>query len=153
VQKIIKNDSGIYLLEIFANSNFRIKIKKYINDRFYKGYYYYVGSAQKNLISRINRHLNKNKKINWHFDYITKLNSIEIKRVILFTNLKKEFECILSEKIFNIIKNDNKVIPDFGNSDCNKCRTHLYYSKNRIKLKDLMNFPNYNPNIILTICL
>lgn len=138
MQKIIKNDSGIYLLEIFANSNFRIKLKKYINNTFYKGYYYYVGSSQKNLTSRINRHLYKNKKIHWHIDHITTLNSIEIKRLILFTNVKKEFECILSGEIYNTIKSDNKVIASFGNSDCNKCRTHLYYSKNRIKLKDLI---------------
>lgn len=63
-------NSGIYILEIYIKDELLLNAKKFntvLND----GYYYYFGSAQKNLISRINRHVKKEKIIHWHIDLLT----------------------------------------------------------------------------------
>ncbi|HPN39145.1 MAG TPA: DUF123 domain-containing protein [Melioribacteraceae bacterium] len=100
------------------------------------GYYYYVGSAQKNLQSRIDRHKKKIKKIHWHIDNITTNINSDINNVFVFINAKKDFECELRDLIehkFNL----THPIKNFGNSDCNKCFSHLLYSKNKIDLREL----------------
>lgn len=137
MQKTI--DSGIYLLVLESNEDFYISNKNFTNYKFKKGFYYYVGSAQRNLTARIQRHLKEEKKIKWHIDFLTTNKNIKIIDVICFENETKEFECILSLKIENQIRNI-EIIENFGNSDCKICKTHLYYTQKRhtrelIKLK------------------
>ena len=54
-------DSGVYVLEIFLHKPNKIEVGALGIKTFPPGYYYYCGSAQKNLKSRIERHLSKNK--------------------------------------------------------------------------------------------
>ncbi len=55
----IKYDSGIYLLEIFLENKEGITVGKLGKFLFPVGYYYYVGTAQNRLHSRLKRHLSK----------------------------------------------------------------------------------------------
>ena len=130
-------NSGIYILELKAGSGLKIIHPKFINYYFQKGYYYYVGSAQKNLIQRLKRHSKKDKKKHWHIDYLTTHNNIRILRIFLIPHLKKKSECILVGKL---IKNTelNIVVENFGNSDCNNCRSHLLYSKTKMDYNQLL---------------
>jgi sugar fermentation stimulation protein A len=87
---------------------------------FLPGYYVYIGSALKNLASRIQRHLALTKKIHWHIDYLRQEAEI---RNILLIHSKTRFECALADAIAAIADDH---IPQFGASDC-QCQTHLYH--------------------------
>ncbi|MGK9367713.1 GIY-YIG nuclease family protein [Melioribacter sp. Ez-97] len=120
------SDSGIYLLEIVVPDDFYTEIKKYEGRKFPKGFYYYAGSAQKNMRKRLERHLKKNKNIYWHIDYLT--SRFNIGKIFYFNNCGKEFECDLVADLiekFGLIP----AAPGFGNSDCNRCDSHLLYSE------------------------
>ncbi len=101
------------------------------NQSFQKGYYYYVGSAQKNLTQRIERHLKRYKKQHWHIDYLTCNINTTIKNVYLVKDYSKSYECILAKDLLNKY-NMQITIKGFGSSDCNSCESHLLYSKKKI---------------------
>jgi len=124
-------NSGIYVLEIFAKKNFSVRIKRFADRIFSAGYYYYVGSAQKNLKQRLTRHLKKNKIIHWHIDHITSINTNSVKSIFLSTGSKKNLECELANYFEKKLKIDSS-INRFGNSDSNCSSTHLFYSKKKI---------------------
>ena len=130
-QKLIKSNSGIYILETYVPKYFSLGIPKFKNLIIYRGYYYYVGSAQKNLKQRIERHLRKDKKIYWHIDHITVPEQNRIKTVLIFEDKAKDYECSLVTEIENFYNLKHPQM-GFGNSDCNKCKSHLLYSKKRI---------------------
>jgi Uri superfamily endonuclease len=140
VRKIIKPESGIYILEIFASNNFSILHKKFSNITFPKGWYYYFGSAQQNLSSRIQRHLAKEKKLFWHIDYITTLNTNVIKNIFIVERKEKMYECILTNTIVDELNLESKAI-GFGNSDCTSCKSHLLYSKQNMDRKIFSHIP------------
>lgn len=131
MHNLIKIKSGIYILEIEAKNNFQLGIKKYGEEVFPKGYYYYVGSAQKSFYHRIKRHLQKTKNIHWHIDYLLDIPTNNIKTIFAIRNKSKSFECkVVSE----LESNDNlqHLIKGFGNSDCRTCKSHILYSKKKI---------------------
>jgi sugar fermentation stimulation protein A len=131
VQKTIRENSGVYLLEIFASHPFTLKNKIFSHLIFEPGYYYYSGSAQKNLSQRINRHLKKEKTIYWHIDYLTTIPTNEIKSIFILKDVAKNFECNF---IFILLNEFNLKIAvnNFGNGDCHSCKSHLLYSKKKI---------------------
>ena len=115
---------GCYCLIIYLNQEKTIKIgKKFGKIAFKKGYYVYVGSAMNSLTARINRHLNDEKKLHWHVDYL--LENAEITDVICNESTLK-IECEISQYLAGKATG----IEGFGCSDC-KCESHLYYFKNR----------------------
>lgn len=114
---------GCYCLIINLDNSSKIKIGKLGKIDFEKGCYVYVGSAMNYLESRIKRHLNSEKKLHWHIDYL--LKKAEVTDVIYNVSNRK-VECELSE---HISSNANGVT-GFGCSDCD-CESHLYYFKNR----------------------
>lgn len=114
---------GCYCLIIRLDEDCEIKIGKLGKIYFKKGHYVYVGSAMNSLESRINRHLNEEKKLHWHIDYL--LKESEISDVIYNVSTKK-VECELSQ----YLSNKTTSIKGFGCSDC-MCESHLYYFKNR----------------------
>jgi Uri superfamily endonuclease len=130
VQKII-NNSGVYLLEIFASEPFKIKSKPFCNFQFPAGYYYYAGSAQKNLLNRIERHLRKEKILHWHIDHITSLTINIIVGIFIFNLAPKKSECELVNHISKKYKVTH-LVSNFGSSDCRNCFSHLLYSKNKL---------------------
>lgn len=129
--KTIKEDSGVYLLEIYAKKSFTLDIKKFADAIFPVGYYYYSGSAQKNLQHRVNRHKSKNKKLFWHIDYLTTNKNIIIKNVLFLPGKEKEYECVLINSILKKFE-AKYIVKGFGNSDCYTCPAHLLYSKTTI---------------------
>ena len=131
MHNLIKIKSGIYILEIEAKTEFKLSIKKYGEEVFPKGYYYYVGSAQQSFYHRIKRHLQKTKKIHWHIDYLLDIPTNDIKTVFALKDKPKSFEC----KVVNEIGKDENLyhlMNGFGNSDCRSCKSHLLYCKKKI---------------------
>ena len=136
VPKQIKR--GIYLLEMKAESNIRIEHPKFNDNVLPEGYYYYSGSAQKNLDHRIIRHLKKEKETHWHVDYLTTRKEIIIENIYQIPNLSKKSECILIAKLLRNTGLES-IINNFGSSDCKKCNSHLLYSKNKIDQSHLFS--------------
>ena len=131
MQKITEAKSGIYCLEIFLESPIKLGIKKYSGIFLQPGFYYYVGSAQKNYNQRLRRHFQKDKTIHWHIDHLTSHPKIKFTKVYLIENANKQAECstvISMEKL----KNVEHPLKGFGNSDCSNCESHLLFSKTAI---------------------
>ncbi len=132
----LTDNSGVYILELKAIKDFTISNKKFNDKVFLKGYHYYFGSAQKNLSQRVFRHTQKEKVKHWHIDYLTTNVNILIERVFIFKGLSKIYECILAEKLLNNFETQH-TIANFGNSDCSKCKSHLWYSVNQLNYSHL----------------
>ena len=114
-------DSGIYCLFIKLSKDQKIRIGKLGRIFFPKGVYVYTGSAMNGLITRIDRHKRKQKKLFWHIDYL--LKHAKIFHVIsIKTN--KRLECALNNMVSKLP--NAKPIKGFGCSDC-KCESHLFY--------------------------
>ncbi|MBK7106815.1 MAG: GIY-YIG nuclease family protein [Ignavibacteriae bacterium] len=121
----------MYVLEIKILRKCNIEVRKFGRLNFEKGFYYYVGSAQKNLKQRILRHISKTKKLHWHVDFITSNENSIIKNVFILPNNSKKEEC----NFVNFLETEFKLlhkIKNFGNSDCNNCISHLLFSKKKI---------------------
>ena len=126
-------DGGIYALLIMMERR-RIKIGSLGNIEFKKGYYVYIGSSQKNLNRRIERHYRKEKKLRWHIDYLLQYGEILDYTTV---NLGKEWE----EKIAKKLEKEFEFIPNFGSSDSH-ARSHLFYCKSWNiweRVKDIFN--------------
>lgn len=123
----IKSNSGAYLLEIFISKPFKISKGRFAGLLLPEGYYYYAGSAQKNLSQRIKRHLRKNKTLHWHIDYITSSRGNSITNFWIFEDAPKETECLLTERLIKEF-NLRTEIKGFGSSDCRRCESHLLAS-------------------------
>ena len=123
-------NSGTYVVELFASAEFEIAAKLFAGEIFSKGYYYYFGSAQKNFSARIIRHVSKNKKIHWHIDYLTTNPSVKIKRLFLYPGAEKKMECRSYSASARLSPNYIPV-KNFGSGDCDTCGSHLLYSKKR----------------------
>jgi Uri superfamily endonuclease len=131
VLKIIKENSGVYLLEILASEPFTIELESLNSKILNPGYYYYSGSAQKYLGQRVERHQDENKTIHWNIDHLTTIPTNKIKTIFLFDGASKSLECeLISELLQNFRL--SIAVKGFGNSDCRRCITHLLYCKKRL---------------------
>ena len=122
------NNSGIYILELFSKDTFKIQYPKFNYKYFPAGFYYYVGSAQRNLKQRVHRHFNNSKKKHWHIDYLTDNKTIRLKKAYIIKQIGKEYECRVVKDLIEELKLEVK-IKKFGNSDCNNCDSHLLYKE------------------------
>lgn len=125
------SNKGIYILELFAREDFQILAKKFIGITFPKGYYYYIGSAQKNLKSRIERHLKKEKIVHWHIDHLTTHKSIIIENPFILQNAEKNVEAEIANNFVEYF-DAQIIVTGFGNSDTKETKTHLFYKKSSI---------------------
>lgn len=125
---------GVYLLEIQLLENSKMVIGKLGQFTFHPGYYYYIGTAQKNLSQRLSRHLRKEKKMHWHIDYFLQLADI---CQIYVWPAAKELECLLTSYILRL---PGVQIPvnGFGASDC-QCPSHFFYAIYRPHLANLLH--------------
>jgi Uri superfamily endonuclease len=108
---------------IMTENHNDIRIGKLGTFSFKKGTYVYVGSAKRNIQSRIERHLKIDKKLHWHFDYLRPfLHVVEVE-----TYGRDEGECQL---FLRLLQEQNGGIPvqGFGSSDC-RCESHLFYNR------------------------
>ncbi|MBK8946603.1 MAG: GIY-YIG nuclease family protein [Ignavibacteriae bacterium] len=138
-------NSGIYFLEIKILRKCCIEIKKFGRISFEKGFYYYVGSAQRNLKQRILRHHRKIKKLHWHVDFITANENSKIENIFTFPNNLKKEECFFVNFLETEFQLVHK-IKNFGNSDCKNCTSHLLFSKNKIDYNHL--FSRYQSTVL-----
>lgn len=111
---------GVYALIISVKKDLNLRIGSIGNKTFNKGDYVYVGSAQNNLVKRVERHLSNEKNIHWHIDYLLTNDFVNVDKV--FYNKKdRSEECLIAQGLMS----DNECINDFGSSDCN-CKSHLF---------------------------
>ena len=111
-----------YQLFINVTKEINLKVGKLGRFIFAVGSYVYTGSARKNIDKRIERHLNKKKKLHWHIDYLPNNDAVQI----VYTKKSQMTECSLNKKTKGTI-----IIEGFGRSDCNLCcRSHLKYEGN-----------------------
>src|SRR5690554_1632467 len=60
----------LYVIQWNLKEAAEVEIGKLSTALFPKGVYVYIGSAKKNIETRVNRHLKIEKKKRWHMDYL-----------------------------------------------------------------------------------
>jgi len=125
---------GVYALLIENSKEKELEIGSLGMVHFSKGYYVYIGSAQRGLKRRIERHYSRNKKLRWHIDYL--LNHAKIIDHLSLPLPKKceEMVALEMQNIFPYIKN-------FGSSDTH-ASSHLFYCEEDSiwqKVKELLS--------------
>lgn len=113
------NDTGLcsYQLHITVSRPRILSIGRLGTLRFPAGRYLYTGSARRNLIARVRRHLSRDKKLRWHIDYLLTAHAVKVVDV----TLSHEAECPLNQCVTGEI-----IAPAFGASDCRAhCGSHL----------------------------
>lgn len=116
------SNKGVYSLVVQLFRRQSLEIGRLGTFNFPTGFYVYVGSAQNNLEYRIRRHLQQEKKVRWHIDYLLQYG--QVVSVHTYAGEKKK-ECILSREIGNM-KGVSIPVKGFGSSDCT-CNAHLYH--------------------------
>jgi Uri superfamily endonuclease len=127
---------GIYVLIIHLENNITVNIGALGKRTFKKGMYAYVGSAQKNLEQRVQRHLRKEKKKFWHIDYLLDSNAARIVKV-LHKQASKAEECRLA----NDLSLTSEPVIGFGCSDCH-CKSHFFHVGNYRFMSEYMRVLN-----------
>ena len=113
---------GTYIAVFDLTTRCRIQIGKLGCSWFQPGLYLYVGSAQRNLSPRIERHARREKPLRWHIDYLsTKANMLGA----MIVPGPRERECELARELGGIYE---LAVPRFGASDC-QCAGHLFYAQ------------------------
>jgi sugar fermentation stimulation protein A len=119
--ELAESNRGNYLILLKIPAPVEITAGALGPRRYDSGWYVYAGSAQKNLSSRINRHLRKiRKQKHWHLDYLTPhAETIKALPIRSYRNL----ECSLAQALAAL---KGRPVPGFGCSDC-RCESHLFY--------------------------
>ena len=115
-------ESGTYIAVFRLAGWRRIRVGKLGSFDFRGGVYFYVGSAQRNLSARIERHGRQEKPLRWHIDYLS------AKATMLGAMIvpgPRERECELAGELRHIYELAN---PGLGASDC-RCGGHLFYAR------------------------
>lgn len=110
---------GIYVLLIEIGKSSDIQIGKRRNYHFGEGYYAYVGSALGSLEKRVARHLDAQKNLYWHIDYLLNL---AIVREVIYAETNQKKECLIAQALSEKLASKS----GFGCSDCN-CSSHLFF--------------------------
>ncbi len=97
---------------------------------FPQGYYAYVGSALGGIKARLGRHLNRNKKLHWHIDYLLPKASITD---IIIGESEDRVECAIARALSAQFDS----IPGFGSSDC-RCSSHLFFATEGKQVKSII---------------
>jgi len=114
-------DSGIYIAVFRLPLRQPIQVGRLGQFLFEPGFYFYVGSAQRNLSSRLARHARRRKPLHWHIDYLS-CRATMIGAMIVPGPRRRE--CELAQELSARFE---LAVPRFGASDC-RCPGHLFYS-------------------------
>ena len=114
-------DTGLYIAVFMLPKRSHVRIGALGNCTFQAGVYMYVGSAQRNLMARIERHGRRNKPLRWHIDYLSA--KARMLGAILVPGSRRQ-ECSLARKVAAL---HPRIVPGFGSSDCG-CEGHLFYA-------------------------
>ena len=112
-------DAGVYIAVFRLPRARRIRVGRLGAHVFPPGEYYYVGSAQRNLQARIDRHARREKPLRWHVDYLS--TKARMLGAILVAG-DKHRECELAKELAGLMP---RCVPGFGASDC-RCGGHLF---------------------------
>ena len=114
-------DSGCYIAIFRLARPRRIRVGKLARPRFREGFYLYVGSAQRNLERRLERHGRKKKPLRWHIDYLS--SKAQMIGAVLVPGPRSR-ECEVAGELSGTFR---LAVPRFGASDC-RCPGHLFYT-------------------------
>jgi len=120
--RIMDLDAGVYIAVFYMPKDRKIQIGRLGRFCFRQGVYFYVGSAQRNLSARLERHNRKKKTLRWHVDYLSA--RAEMLGAITIAG-PRELECQLAKKLSGMFE---PTVPGFGASDC-RCAGHLFYAQ------------------------
>ena len=124
-----------YQLLVRVPRTTRIKVGALGQHTLEAGWYLYTGSARRNLVSRIQRHLRKEKRPRWHIDYLLLTPGVEVTRVITSS---------MPECSWNQATSGEIPIPGFGATDCRQhCGAHLL----RINEAQAMQITHQQPHL------
>ena len=112
---------GIYIAVFDLSERHRIHVGKLGCSWFEPGLYLYVGSAQRNLPARLERHSRSAKPLRWHIDYLSAKASVIGAMIVPGTRKR---ECELASELRRM---HELAVPGFGASDC-RCGEHLFYA-------------------------
>lgn len=115
-------DTGLYIAAFHLARSRNVRVGKLGRVRFRQGVYLYVGSAQRNLSARLQRHSRKKKPLRWHVDY---LSSKARMLGAMMLGGPREHECELAKELGRMFE---LCVPGFGASDCG-CGGHLFYAE------------------------
>jgi len=115
-------EHGTYIAVFFVAGPSRIQVGKLGRFAFRPGVYFYVGSAQRRLPARLERHARREKPLRWHIDYLS--TRADMLGAIIVPG-PRERECELAAELRGIY---DSIIPGFGASDC-RCGGHLFYTE------------------------
>jgi len=120
-------------LLIYISEDLKVRVGQLGEVSFKKGDYIYIGSAIGCLEVRLRRHLKKDKKSFWHIDYLLENKKVKILQI---WTIDKKMECQTAE-VFCQDPTTEIIKKGFGSSDC-KCVTHLFYIKNKERIKKIL---------------
>ncbi len=135
---------GVYVLVLSISKSLKVKVCKRKNFSFVKGFYAYIGSAQKDLEKRLVRHFARaGKKHFWHIDYLLAADGVSVLEAFYKEAGKKE-ECKTAQGLSAIAF----PVEGFGCSDC-KCTSHLFRFGSLSLLEDACLKLDFKPFVYL----
>jgi sugar fermentation stimulation protein A len=114
------SDAGLYIAVFRLKLDETFAVGRLGTFAFPAGWYFYVGSAQRNRLARLARHARSDKPRRWHVDFLS--SRAEMVGAVLIAG-GKDVECRLAEELAGRF---GRFIPGFGASDC-RCGGHLFY--------------------------
>ena len=113
-------DAGVYCLLLWVGRPRWLGLARLGSRRIPCGWYVYTGSAKRNLLPRLERHVRRRKRCHWHIDYLRDMASL---REIWVWPWTPTGECRTSARVRRL---PDAVLPlrGFGSSDC-RCDAHL----------------------------
>ncbi|MBO2520575.1 MAG: DUF123 domain-containing protein [Firmicutes bacterium] len=115
-----RSDSGLYILWLRLSRDVRVPVGALGEVSLEKGVYAYVGSAQRNRLARVRRHLRRDKVKRWHIDYLRPYGDVV---AVTLSDGAKADECRLANYLIERW-GALRAVPRFGASDC-RCGGHL----------------------------
>ena len=112
--------AGVYCLVLWLPRACSLRFSLKGAGRFDRGWYVYTGSAKRNLLPRLLRHLRRRKKLHWHIDHLRAVASL---RRIWVWPWTAGAECRMSTMVRHM-PDATCPVTGFGASDC-RCVTHL----------------------------
>lgn len=118
---VLRLDSGLYIAVFYLAKGQTVRVGALGRVCLRRGIYLYVGSAQRNLSARLNRHGRKDKILRWHVDYLS--TRAQMLGALTMAG-PREQECEVAKELGKMFE---LAVPGFGASDC-RCRGHLFYT-------------------------
>jgi sugar fermentation stimulation protein A len=119
--QLLATDCGIYVALYELHRPRRIQVGRLGRFRFEPGTYCYVGSAQRALTARLERHARRLKPKRWHIDYLAV--HARFAQALVLPEAGKARECEIARAL---ARQYATPVPGFGAPDC-PCYSHLLF--------------------------